>query len=123
MQNMQKWSCPKLDLCKTMKGIQWVQRVHGSEIMASWLQDMYIRLGFCSKAAKLLIGEQGLGSPGRLRILTNKNVDDICNVVRKPSGKNADETPNRGHQVSVIAQENQKLALFIFHHRWRCTLD
>ena len=31
--------------------------------------------------------------------------------------------PNRGQQVSVIAQENLKLAAFLFHHRWRCTLD
>ena len=23
----------------------------------------------------------------------------------------------------VIAQENLKLAAFLFHHRWRCTLD
>ena len=47
----------------------------------------------------------GLDSPERLRV-TNKNVDDICNVLRKPGGKNADEMCHRGQQVSVIAQEN-----------------
>ena len=26
-------------------------------------------------------------------------------------------------QVSVIAQEYLKLAVFLFHHRWRCALD
>ena len=91
--------------------------------MTSKLQDIYIRLGFSPEPVKLLVREQGLDSPDKLRIPTDKNVDDICNVVRKPGGKNADGTPNRGQQVSMIAQENLKLAIFLFHHRWRCTLD
>ena len=57
---------------------------------------MYIWLGFSPEAAKLLIRDQGLDNPDRLRVLTGKNVDDICNVMRKPGGKNADRTPNRG---------------------------
>ena len=72
---------------------------------------------------KLLIREQGLDSPERLQVLIDKNVDDMCDVIRKPSGKNANGMPNRGQQVSVMAQENLKLAVFLFHHRWRCTLD
>ena len=91
--------------------------------MASKLQDMYIQLGFSPKAAKLLIREQGLDNPDRLRVLTDKNVDDICNVMRKPGSKNADGTPNRVQQVSVIAQVNLKLTAFLFYHRWRCTFD
>ena len=89
--------------------------------MVSWLQDMYIWLGFSPEAAKLLIREQGLDSPERLS--TDKNVDDICNVVRKPGGKNAHGMSNKRQHISVIAQENLKLATFLFHHRWRCTLD
>ena len=84
---------------------------------------MCLQLGFSSEAARLLIREQGLDSLERLRVLVDKNVDDICNVMRKPGGKNAHGTPNRGQQVSVIAQENLKLAVFLFHHRWRCTSD
>ena len=34
-----------------------------------------------------------------------------------------DRIPSRRLQVSVIAQENLMLAAFLFHHRWRCTLD
>ena len=60
----------------------------------------------------MLIIEQGLDSPERLRVLTDKNINDICNVVRKPSSKNAERTPNTGQQVSVISQENLEL----FHH-------
>ena len=53
----------------------------------------------------------------------DKNVNDIYNVTRKPDGKNANVMPDRGQQVSVIAQENLKQAAFLFHHRWRCTID
>ena len=31
--------------------------------------------------------------------------------------------PDRGQHISVITQENLKLAYFLFHHQWRCTLD
>ena len=72
--------------------------------MASKIHNMYIWLGFNPKAAKLLVSEQGPVSPDRLSFLTDKSIDDICNVVRKPGSKNADGTPDRGQQVSVIAQ-------------------
>ena len=91
--------------------------------MALWLKDMYLQLRLSPEAARLLIIEQRLGSPERLRVLRDKNVDDICNVMRKPGGKNADGMPDRGQQVSLIAQENLKLAVFLFHHQWRCTFD
>ena len=113
---------PRMMPWEQYMGILQVHRAQGPEIMALKLQNMYIWLGFSPKAAKLLIREQGLDNPNRLRVLTNKNVDDICNVVRKPGSKNADGTPDRGQQVSVIAQENLKLA-FLFHHRWICTLE
>ena len=83
---------------------------------------MYTWLGFSPEAAKLLIREQGLDNPDRLRVLTDKNGDNICNVVRKPGSKNANGM-HRGQQVPVIAQENLKVAVFLFHHRWRCTFD
>ena len=85
--------------------------------MTFWLHDMYILLGFISKATKLLIREQGLDTTEKLRVLTNKNIDDICNVVRKPGSKNANGKLNSGQHVSVIAQENLRLAVFLFYHR------
>ena len=95
MQNIQKWSYLEMEhyikghKCKVVERIKWVHRAHGPEIMASWLQEMYLWLGFSPEAARLLVREQGLDSPERLRVLTNKNVNDICNVVRKPGSKNA----------------------------------
>ena len=63
---------------------------------------MYTQLGFSPKIAKLLIREQGLDSPDRLRVLTDKNVDDTNNVMREPGSKNVNGMPNREQQVSVM---------------------
>ena len=52
--------------------------------MASMLHDMYTQLGFSPEESKLFIREQGLNSPDRLRVLTDKNVHDICNVEGHP---------------------------------------
>ena len=64
----------------------------------------------------MLIRDHGLDSPERLRILTDKYVNDICNVMRKPGSKNADGTPNKEQQVPVIAQEKLMLAAFLLYH-------
>ena len=79
--------------------------------MASKLQNMYIQLGISPKAAKLLIRVQVLDNPDRLRILADKNADNIFNVMRKLGGKNANVTPNRGQQVSAIAGEPEACSL------------
>ena len=104
-------------------GILQEHKAQGPEIIASKLQNIYVQLGFSPKAAKVVTRKQGLDNLNRLRVLTHKNVDNICNVVRKPGSKNDHGTPNRGQQVSVIAQENLMLPAFLFHHWWRCTFD
>ena len=65
---------------------------------------MFLQFGFSPKAAKLLIREQGLDSSERQRVLTDKHVDYISNVMRKPVGKNANRMPDKGQYVSVIVQ-------------------
>ena len=52
--------------------------------MALWLQDMYLQLRFSPEAARLLIREHGLDSHERLRVLTDKNIHDICPAARTP---------------------------------------
>ena len=94
-----------------------VNAAQGPEIMVSWLQDMYLWLGFSPK------WEQSLAISDRLHVLIDKNVNGIFNVVKKPGSKNANRMLDRGQQVSVIAQENLKLAAFLFHHRGRFTFD
>ena len=78
-----------------------------------WLQDIYLWLGCRPEAAQLLIREQGLDRPDRLSVFTDKNVDDIYNIMRKYGGKNSNGMPNRGQQVSVKAQENLKVVAFL----------
>ena len=56
----------------------------------------------------MLIREKGLVSLYRLRVLTNMNAHDICNVMRKAGSKNTDEASDGGQQVSVIAEETLK---------------
>ena len=67
--------------------------------------------------------EPMLDSTDSLQVLTHKNVNDICNVMRKQGSKNVKGTPNREQLVSVTAQQHLKLAAFLFHHRWICTFD
>ena len=43
--------------------------------------------------------------------------------MRKPDSKNAEGKPNKGQQVSVVAQENLKLVIFLYYYQWRCTFD
>ena len=57
---------------------------------------MYLQFEFGLNAGWLLIKEQVLDSLDRMQVLTNKNVDDICNVMRKPGSQNANQMPDRG---------------------------
>ena len=103
--------------CKTYMEILQVHRAQGSEIMASLLQDMYIRQGFSPEAAKLLVREQRLDSPERLRVLTDKNVNNICNFFIKQRWQECQCDAQQGAASLRIAQESLKLAIFLFHHR------
>ena len=85
--------CQRIRHLENCKGTLWVHRAGGPEIMALKLQSMYTQLGFSPKAAKLLLREQWLNRPDRLRVLADKNANDICYVMRKPGGKNANGTP------------------------------
>ena len=91
--------------------------------MALWFQDMYLQVRYSSEGSLLLIREQGLDSCERLRVLTHNNFVEICNFFRMTGDENANRTPNRGQQVSLIAKENLKLAVILFHYWWRCIFN
>ena len=76
--------------------IHHVYKKHGSDIMTCKLKAMHVRLGFIHDAARVLVHKQGLDSPDRLRVLSNVSVDDICSIIRKSDGKNANSSPDRG---------------------------
>ena len=58
--------CQRMMLWEMYMGILWVHKAQRPEIMALWLQDIYVLLGFSQKPAKLLIRALGLDSPERL---------------------------------------------------------
>ena len=84
---------------------------------------MYLWLRFSPKVAQVFVREKVLDSPDRLQFLADNNADDICNVMRKPGGKNVNGLPDRRQQVLVIAQENLKLAFFLFHNMYWFSFD
>ena len=61
------------------------------------MQHMYLRLRFRCEEAHLLIRKQAL-EPFRLKVLTNKNVDHICKVLRKQGKKNANDNHTEGNR-------------------------
>ena len=70
-----------------------MQAAQGPDIMALWLQEMSFWLGIKPKVAHLLIREQSQGNSDKLYDLTDEDFANICNI-RKPDGKNANETPD-----------------------------
>ena len=92
-------------------------------IMASYLQEMHVCLRFSPNAAKKQANEQGLNNSDHLQVFNNKNVNGICNVVRKPDSKNANKMFDRGQQVSVMAQKNLKLTALLFHYKLQASIQ
>ena len=71
----------------------------GPEIMDMWLQEMCLWLVFSPKGAQLLVREEGQDSS-----FCQKECQQHLQYYEKTGSKNADRTPNRGQQVSVITQ-------------------
>lgn len=103
--------------CKVTERIELKNQAQGPEFIALCLQDMNRWLRLSQEATRLLMREQGLDDPDRLIVLTDKNNDEIYNIVRKPGGKNANIMPDRRQQILVLAQENLKLTIFLFYHK------
>jgi len=66
------------------------------------------RLGFSSQAATDIMGDQGIDSVGKLRVLDKKEVESLCEVVRRPGGP----TSTARATVSLWAEANLKLMVF-----------
>ena len=71
---------------------------HGLEIMAG-------NICLAWSTARVLIHEPCLDSPDRLRVLMDKNVDDICSILRKPGDKSANGSPNKVYQICYDSGE------------------
>lgn len=84
-----------------------------------------MRLGFSNDAAQAITGDQGIDSIDELKVLSDAEVENLCKVVRRPGGTvpnpadAANPLPNNGHQVSLRAENNLKLACYYVRHRNR----
>ena len=85
--------------------------------MNLWLKDMYAQHGYSYDAAWTLVQDQGLSNPDQFWVMIDNNVNDICSVIIKPGGIDANETPYNRHPFSVMTQKNMKLDSFLFYHR------
>ena len=46
------------------------------------------RLGFSAKAYGVITNDQGLDTSDELKVLTNDEIESLCEVVRRPGGTN-----------------------------------
>ena len=77
------------------------------------------RLGFTAQAASAITDAQGIDSLDELRVLDDSKVENLCKVVRHPGGVDAGRRADNGHQVSLRAENNLKLACFYVRHQHR----
>ena len=89
------------------------------------MRALFMRMNFSNAAAGALTNEQSLNSLGELTILTDDDCANVCKILKRPGGttQNAagEEITNPGHNVSLLAEKNLKLAVFYVKHKQRCS--
>ena len=89
------------------------------------MRAAYVRLGFTQEAALLITDDQGLIELEEIRLMTDPEVVNLCKVLRRPGGTmmvpNAAgvnvQVPNPGNKVSLLAENNLKMACLYLSHR------
>ena len=86
------------------------------------VRQMLNGIGF-SQAASTAIVNQGYTSLDEFKLLDDDDVQDLCQIVRKPGGQvttgrgvNAVTTADPGIKVTLVAETNLKLACFYMRH-------
>lgn len=100
------------------------------ETMAANFPDMhamYVRLGFTDAASNEIIARHGFTTIDSLSRIHDDDVDNLSKMLSRPGGQVPNPKvpgaflPNPGHQVSILAILNLKLAVFFIKHRKRCS--
>ena len=79
-----------------------------------------MRIGFSAETSLVITDAQGIDFMEELDILTDGEIDNICNVIRRPGGINPiTNVAGLGIQVSLRAKGNLKLASFLLKHKLR----
>ena len=90
---------------------------------------MYVRIGFTQETANNIVDDQGIDSIEEVGYLKDPDIDALCKTLNRPGGTIAnpnagnagqpDRIPNPGHQVSLRAEGNIKLASYWVKHQTR----
>ena len=78
-------------------------------------------IGFTQATTKTIVNEHGIDSCAKLRFLKDKELENLCKVVRHPGSANQGNppVPNLGHPVSFVAKNNLKLTTYwLCHQIW-----
>ena len=86
-------------------------------------------LGFTQDVAAMITNVQGVDSIDELKFLNDKEVEGLCNNIRKPGGMMPNPNAgvqgepamihNPGQGVSAHAENNLKLCCYFIRHRER----
>ena len=93
------------------------------------MRQVMVRMGFTNEGAAAVVNPEGQGvdSIENLRLMTDNDVESLCAVIRRPGGTIADgqgnQVPNRGVNISILAEKKLKLAVYFVKHKKRCSED
>ena len=76
---------------------------------------------FTTEAAEAIVDDQGYEDLDELCRLDDKGVDNLCNILRK--SQTGDAGVIAGLQISNLAQERLKLAIFALKHQKRVSRE
>ena len=77
------------------------------------LRSAYVRIGSSAEAALVITVSQGINCMEELKILIDRDIENLCKFISWPGGTNPiDNITNLGIQVSLRAKNNLKLAIF-----------
>ena len=84
------------------------------------LQSDYGWIGFSAEVAVVITETQGIYCMEELDILTDRDIDNLCKVIRRPGGINPiTNVADLGLQVPLRAKNNLKLSRIFLKHKTR----
>jgi hypothetical protein len=88
------------------------------------MHQLFQHIGYSQVAVTAIVDEQGIDSLEELHILKDKEITNLCKVIRHPGGQIANlnplqqgSIPNPGISVSLHAESNTKLVTWMIVHR------
>ena len=90
-------------------------------------RDMHVRIGFSVEAADAIFQKHGYVTMTLLSQMDDKEVENLCKVLRRPGGGTTNTTgsgrsatsvtkANLGEEVSIVAEKRLKVVSFIARH-------